>query len=268
MLPPFAIATVISQDPDNYALNVSLQGFFGGQMPAVSVQVLTHGPRDAVRGHFPELPLPGQLGLVAFPRGDSRNGIWLGSLSPSLVDASSAAPGNGNTSFASHFGGGVTSRGRDGTLFEEFPDGTTVMIGTAAPSFTRHTVGEGQQRARTPFTAAERVAATPSPFMAVLTHPSGATASLSTAGAWTLTAAPGQSVAVSGAVVNVTATSSASVTAPAITMGDGGTLQALLNTAAATLFNSHTHADPQGGVTGPPSQTMGAAQETAILTAQ
>lgn len=245
--PSIATATVISQDPDNYALNVSLHGYFGTQMPGVSVQVLTHGPRDGVRGNFPELPLPGQLGVICFPRGDSRSGIWVGAISPALNDASTLAPGLGTAQFAAHFGGGVSSRSRDGSLYEELPDGTTILIGHA-PTLTRHTVGSDQERSRTPFTRAERVSDPPTPFPVVLTHPTGATATLSAAGDWTLTSAPGGTVNMTGAHIK---------------LGNGGTLQALLKHHAATTYNSHSH--PGGGG---PSPLMTVTDETTVVTAE
>lgn len=244
-------AVVVSQDPDNYALNVALQGQWGSQMPAVSVQVMTHGPRDAVRGSFPELPLPGQLGIVVFPRADDRNGVWIGAVSPALNDASTLAPGNGNTAFAAHFGGGVSVRTRDGTIYEQLPDGTILTIGSGvAPVLTRHTVGPDQQRKRSAFTPADRIAAPPAaPFAISITHPTGATATLSPTGNWSLTSAPGGTI---------------NGTAAHINLGDGGTLEALLKHSAATIFNGHTH---PGGAGNAPSPQMAASSETSVLKA-
>lgn len=41
-----------------------------------------------------------------------------------------------------------------------------------------------------------------------------------------------------------------------------GTLSALLTAAAATVYNSHTHNDPQGGITGVPNQLISGDQTT------
>ena len=70
-------------------------------------------------------------------------------------------------------------------------------------------------------------------------------------------------------VVNITAGGNVNVTAPAITLGSSGeTLQSLLTTAAATLFNGHTHTSTSAGTpTSAPNQAMGAAQQTSVVTA-
>jgi hypothetical protein len=62
--------------------------------------------------------------------------------------------------------------------------------------------------------------------------------------------------------VNVTATTAATVTAPAINLGASGeTLQPLVTAAMEALFNSHTH--PATGAA--PTQQMGAAQLTTAI---
>ncbi|KVW15385.1 hypothetical protein WK91_18280 [Burkholderia cepacia] len=56
---------------------------------------------------------------------------------------------------------------------------------------------------------------------------------------------------------NVTATASASVTAPAINLGASGqSLLSFVTSAFMSLFNGHTHPDPQGGNTSAPNQQM------------
>lgn len=69
--------------------------------------------------------------------------------------------------------------------------------------------------------------------------------------------------------VSITAGGAVSVTAPTITLGSSGeTLQSLLTTAAASLFNGHTHTSSSpGSPTSAPNQTMGAAQQTTVVTA-
>ena len=81
---PFLVdATVVQQDPDGYRLYVSID-HFGGQVPFLPVDVLTHGPRDAQRGNWPALPAIGTRGIVAFTRGDDRTGRWIGATAPAL----------------------------------------------------------------------------------------------------------------------------------------------------------------------------------------
>lgn len=67
-------------------------------------------------------------------------------------------------------------------------------------------------------------------------------------------------VNINAATAAVTATASASVTAPSITLGAAAqTLKSFITDAFIALFNSHTHNDPQGGVSGVPNQQMVAA---------
>lgn len=245
-MPPWPMkAWVTSQDPDNYAVFVALGGSHGGQGPTLSVQVLTHGPRDGVAGYFPALPTAGTHGLVCFPSGDSRNGFWMGSMTTQSTDADAHAPGNGAADYAAHYGGGYSYRDQDGSLTEAMPDGTTIQVGPTLPALTRHTIDATQARRRTAFTAAQRRPQTPGPYPVTLNHPTGALASLSASGAWAVQAAPGQSItlSVSGGVVvtldgstgnltiasaaniNLTSSSAIALHAPQIAAGNGGTLQ-------------------------------------------
>ena len=196
MMEHLSTAVVVGQDPDNYGVLVALTGKYGGQGPALSVQVGTHGPRDAVRGHFPELPLPGTHGVVAFPRKDLRNGIWLVSYSPNIVDASTLTPGQGGVAYAAHYGGGYSWRGADGTTQEGYPDGTTVTVGPSTPSLTRHTVNGKQQRVRSPYGMAQRVPAGGAAAPVTISHSSGASASISATGAVNVKAANGQTLVI------------------------------------------------------------------------
>lgn len=242
MIPVISKAWVVSQDPDNEAVNVSLGGAFGGQGPTLSCQVLTQGPRDGVVGKFPALPTQGTHGIVAFVSQDSRNGVWLGAVSTQLTDASAHAPGNGAADYAAHYGGGWSWLDQDGSRNEVFPDGTVIQIGPTLHAPTRHTLDGSQARQRTAFTAVQRRPQTPSPFPLTLTSPTGASASLSASGAWAVVAAPGQTVSlsVSGGVtlildgsgnltvssdvdVNINSSTAVNIAAPVVTMS--GNLQ-------------------------------------------
>lgn len=66
--------------------------------------------------------------------------------------------------------------------------------------------------------------------------------------------------------VNVQAGSSANVTAPSISLGAAGqSLLAFVTSAFMSLFNNHTHPDPQGGNTLAPNQQMGASHLTTTV---
>lgn len=74
------------------------------------------------------------------------------------------------------------------------------------------------------------------------------------------------STTVNCATSNVNATGSATVTAPSISLGAAGqTLLAFVTSAFQSLFNSHTHPDPQGGNTSPPTQQMTASHMTTTV---
>jgi len=139
---------------------------------------------------------------VIFPRGDPRNGHWIGAIDPALIDASAHNPGNGNIAYSSHYGGGWDHRDQVGGIYHWFPDGTSLLVGQSVPTPTRHTLDQNQARQRTAFTPSQRVPKPPAAFQAKLTHPSGATASLNASGGWVLTSAPGTSltIMVSGGV--------------------------------------------------------------------
>lgn len=66
---------------------------------------------------------------------------------------------------------------------------------------------------------------------------------------------------------SVTASQAASVTAPAITLGASGqSLLQFVTSAFTALFNGHTHPDPQGGNSSPPTQQMTGAHLTSTVT--
>jgi hypothetical protein len=76
-------------------------------------------------------------------------------------------------------------------------------------------------------------------------------------------------ITVSGAVSITAATAtitagSTTITGGSVSLAAQGIVKPLLNDAAATLYNSHTHNEngDGGGVTDPPNQTMGAGQQT------
>lgn len=251
-------AIVSKQDPDNYAVFVQLLGRAGGSGALLSVPVATAGPRDAVRGHFPPLPLPGQSGLVAFTNGDARNGVWLCSTPSQLQDASGHTPGRGGEEHSSHYGGGFSFRAHDGSWTEHFPEGTSITVGASGAMPTRHRVNAGSQaRERKPYTMAERIPNPPAAFPVTLRHPSNASAVLSSSGTWTITSPGGAQVVldstgsvtivaatsltvVAGTTANVTAATSVTVNSPSILLGSAAATQfvRLANNAASTVVKA------------------------------
>ena len=188
-MPPFATGTVVGQAGDSYGVNVLLDGRLGGSGPTLPVDVGTHGPRDGLRVEQPPLPTKGTRGLIAFPHGDHRNGIWICSISGPLHDALTSRNGLENVSYQSHFSGFWRMLDEGGNLTIAWPDGSSLTVGVA-PQPTRHIVTAGQQRQTVPFTQGQRVASTPSPMPLVYNHASGLTLTISAGGAVTL-AMPG-----------------------------------------------------------------------------
>lgn len=230
-LPPWADATVVAQDPDNYRLYVSLDGL-GGQVPFLSVDVATPGPRDAVRGHWPPLPVRGTRGRVSFSRNDDRSGRWEGCSTPSLVDSSTGFPGQGNIDYKSHYAGDWSWRGADGTLAEAFADGGTFLLGTAMPQPTRHVVSATGQRQRVAFTAAERNPNPPGPFPMAVDLGNGFKVAVTASGAATLTVPAGQAFTIEvagGASLTLNADGSATLLTPGktVAVSGGGVTQAV-----------------------------------------
>ena len=92
-IPLVATGMVTSQDGDRYRVYVMLDGAALGQMPALGVCVGTHGPRDGVRVKAAPLPTKGTRGVILFPRGDIRNGVWVCSVEGPENDALPGKPG-------------------------------------------------------------------------------------------------------------------------------------------------------------------------------
>lgn len=84
-----------------------------------------------------------------------------------------------------------------------------------------------------------------------------------------LNGVPTNYVQFSGNDINIKATGSVNVTAPAINLKNtGSALQTLLNSTLLTWLNDHVHADPQGGTTGTPTTTPSATVSTTVLKAE
>lgn len=82
-----------------------------------------------------------------------------------------------------------------------------------------------------------------------------------------LNAPPTNYVQFEGANINITSTGQVNVSAPAINLGNGGTLTQLVNDTLLALFNAHTH--PVSGIlAGPTTTPMTSTQLTSIVKAQ
>ena len=200
MINPIQTAVVVAQDGANHGVFVLLEGPGGagqGVAGPIGVQVGTSGPRDAVRIKADALPTRGTRGVVLFPRGDVRNGVWLCAFGATLNDASPFVAANPNDDYEALWSGTWRIDLEDGTHATVLPDGTSFVIGPAAPTVpivVRHVVDPIQDppRVPVPFAQAQRVASTPSPFPAWLSHATGACADVSAEGDITASAASGR----------------------------------------------------------------------------
>ena len=261
-----ADAVVTAQDGDNYRIYVSLLGMFGGQGPAIPVSPLLQGHCDAVRGDFPPLPAVGTHGLVLFSRGDLRNGRWVGGNFPALTDSSAHSASEPNMRYRAEFGGGWSLVDEGGQQFQQWPDGTSLTIGSGTAAPTRHTLGPNQVREATPFPLNQRVAAAVAPMPITLMHATGVQIVLGASGAVSVVGVAGQPVDLScgGSSVVLDGSGNATVSGTVVTIADGGSALALLTSAWNAWLTTHTH--PSNGA--PPSQAAPAHPVTTVLKAQ
>ena len=241
-----AYGTVTGVDGVNYRVYVLLEGVATGSGPGIPVDVGTFGPRDGQRVTHGPLPTVGTRGLILFPRGDPRNGVWICSVAGPLNSATTTRAGFTQVDYTAEWSGYWHMRDNGGNEVFTWPDGSSLTLGSA-PSPTRTIVGSNQAPSVQPFSQAQRVVAAPGPFPFALQMASGLTISGDTAGNLTVT------VPSTSQLVNIGALSE--------------TLHKLVTDTFVALFNAHVHPDPQGGTSGPPTTSMTNANLTTVLTA-
>ncbi len=218
--PPITVAQVVQQDADGGGLTVVLKA--SGQAPTYSVRVLYYGAADALRIKQHALPSRGTWGLVAFPYGDSRNGVWLGSILPAGMDAITTTTAGSGTSAATdpfidyeaHFSGFMKMLDGMGNYAAEWPDGSYVIgaSGTSLPVPFRHTVGAQNSRDKVAFPIGQRNPNQPSAFNFLLHHKSGTSISIDPSGKVIVSGVSDVSIS-SATNVNITATGNITVNA-------------------------------------------------------
>lgn len=170
-----SIARVSGYDPANHAVYVTLPSM---QQLSESAKVLINGPADATRIEQTPLPVIGTWGLIAFPFGDVRSIIWIGSFYQSLVNAvnSDNTPESGQMRYMSHASGAYSVLDYDGNYYYYSPDGTQLILnaGGDAPVTRRHNVDEHINQNEIVIGNSFRNPQPPSPFTASIVHPSGA----------------------------------------------------------------------------------------------
>lgn len=191
--PSLSNARVLSVDVPSRRLTVSLPS-----TQIVVVQMGIHGPADGLRVSHPAMPGRGTFGLVAFPAGDNRNGIWICSIYSSQLDALTS-DNDQFLEYNSHWSGHFDMLDQFGNYTQSFADGSYIQVGsgTTRPDTFRHTVDPQQNQQLTPLTQAERVPNPPPAFHATLNHSSGTIIAVDPQGNTTATGAPNATLTVS-----------------------------------------------------------------------
>jgi len=233
------IGQVVGYIEEDHAVSVVLPS---SQGPAIAVKILEPW-LDGVRVCQNPLPTRGTYGVIAFPFGDDRNGVWLGAYAPALMDAVNAM----NDPFQEYKAYGsnvyslldgaanflwshpsVTSQSPGGTYFYVNQDGQK-------PATYRHVVdGQTQERQRVPVTDAERTPTQPSPYVGIQ-HASGSSAQIDPSGNVTVTLTGNQTITIDGAqTVNVTGNINVNTQANAVIHADGNATVSAGGTATVT----------------------------------
>lgn len=126
------------------------------------------------------LPQIGTWGVVMFPYGDVRNGIWMGSYYPSQVDALTTTQASGTAAtdpfidYEAHFSGYWRLLDGLGNEAVQWPDGSYFTAGASSglPTVYRHTVVANKQQ-NVSYALGTRIPAPPSGFPFTFVHESG-----------------------------------------------------------------------------------------------
>lgn len=197
---------MISHDPPN-RLVVDIPS---AQVLGLGVRMLIHGPADGVRVNHAALPGRGTWGIVVFPYGDPRNGLWIGSFYPSQQTAYTSID-DPFLEYNSHFSGAYETLDQTGQWTKSFPDGTFIQVSgvsasVAKPAMHRQTVDPQQNQKLTPFTDGQRVPNKPAPRTLTIHHATGASVVIDDQGNVIVSSAQGKNVTVvSDTEIDVTA---------------------------------------------------------------
>ncbi len=222
--PTISTAQVIDVDAARGYVYISLPST---QVVGLRARMLYHGPADGLRIKQSAMPTVGTMGVVVFPYGESRNGIWMGSILHTMLDARTGDT-DPYTEYESHWSGAFEHMDGFGNYHKYFPDGTYMSFAesTALPAVTRHTVDANQKQIQTAYAASERTASAVAARPVLLNHASGTQVSIDAAGDVNVTVAAGKTATIAAnggtflmdASGNITLTGVAMITlnAPAI----------------------------------------------------
>jgi hypothetical protein len=247
--PLIARARVVAVDVPSRRLMVSLPS-----TQIVIVQTGYHGQADGLRISHKALPIRGTEGLVVFPSGDNRNGVWLMSIYVQQVNALTTQT-DANMEYDAHWSGFWRLLDGSGNLTNQFPDGTFIQIGsgTTPPATTRNIVNAKQEQEQTPVEMSDRVAKPPSPFNVTVKHATGTTLNVAPNGDVSVSGGAGNKMTMTfgGTVVTIDSQGlhvNNSITAQGnITAGSG------TNDSVTLQLHTHKENGTGGGTTNPPN---------------
>ena len=124
--PLISNARVVAVDVAHRRLTVTLPS-----TQTVSVRMGLHGPADGLRVNHPAMPGRGTEGIVLFPFGDNRNGVWICSLYVQQMDALTSDTDQ-FLEYNSHRSGHWRMLDGQGNFTESFADGSSLVVGCGA----------------------------------------------------------------------------------------------------------------------------------------
>lgn len=287
-----AIGTVLSVDAASGLIYCS---FRSGMWSGIPVRPMYDSYCDGLRVSQRPLPMPFTTGIVLFPNGDYRNGVWLGSYYANQHDALMGDENDPHVDLYSHWSGYWRLLDKGGTLAQQWPDATYFVAGSGniLPMIFRHIVDGSQKQQRVESTFDDRVKQKQKPFYYNFNHAAGTSFVVDPSGAFTATGGASAhwsmlfggttlSLDVSGNLstfgasgaaldmefnggkVQVDAAGNVTLIVPGgkkITMATGasGNDTLALVSLLVTAFNTHTHPGDSGGTTGPPTTPWTAA---------
>lgn len=163
MVPLIGLGQVVAHDPLTGGVYVIMRS--SGQVPGLPVKIGYEGEADGLRINQHPLPGLGTWGVIAFPNGDVRNGIWIRSHYASQVNAITSQAGEPYTKYYAHQSGYWEHLDVAGNQTKVYPDGTSISISEtgAIPTTYRNIVDTGEVQKQQEFTQSQRVPNPPPP---------------------------------------------------------------------------------------------------------
>ena len=236
---------IVSVDAVRRRLNCR---FKSGAGPGIPVRMGLQGAADGVRVNQSPMPGPLTWGLVAFPGGDSRSGVWITSVYTSDVDAFTG-DGDPYINYQSHWSGAYDLLDGNGQRWSGTPDGSYWCQAQTPgpPTLTKHVVDATQTRVPKAVTPASLVTTAPAPMPWRYHHASGTQVDIADDGHITI------QIAAVGVVVEISAVGAVTFSLPAgqtfdVTGGGSAGDALALVSKLVTAFNAHLHEDGGAGV--------------------